>query len=135
MPRALHPNLGTLLVAAWAFAGCGREPHHGGDVLATQPVLAPDAGARPPTSGAPATAGSVPPTGSALTAPPLDDLASVPEGACVRKVPSHGPPRVSAPDPGGSPLPLIKDWLAKQARGAVDTCFSRAPRLSGRLVM
>jgi hypothetical protein len=139
MPRVRPPILGTLLTAASVLTGCGTEPLHADNP--TPPVaLAPEAvapaltGVTPPPAASPPAASAVP-AASASAAPPRDDLAVVPEGACVRKPPGHGVPRLSAPDPGGSRLPLIEDLLARQARGPVDACLARAARLSGRLVM
>ena len=93
----------------------------------------------PAPSAAPApSVAPAPAAPSSSAAPSLDELASVPAGACVRKPPGRGIPRVVAPSPDGSPVPLIRDLLAKQARGAVDACLAdaraRAPGLAGRLV-
>ena len=132
-------SLAALLAAASALAGCSREPLHGTEPT-PPPSLAPEAAASAPAPIAPASAASAaPPGASSADAPSRDEVASIPEGACVRKPPAPGPPRVRAPRDDGSPLPLIKDMLAKQARAAVDACLAearaRTPGLQGRLVM
>ena len=121
------------IAATLALAGCSGEPLHGAEPPPPPPAVTIEASTPAPTAAAPPTSTTTAAPAPAPHSP--DELATIPRGACVRG-PAHGIPRLTVADATGSdPLASLQIVMRRQARTAVNACFERAPRLSGRLVM